>query len=760
MKQCPICMTEFSDDYTSCPNDGARLMESREWKPGTMVRNKYRVVAKLGQGGMGSVYKAVHIALEEVRALKVMDPQLAGDPKFVIRFRHEAQVARRLRHQNAVHVDDLDQAEDGSLFIAMEFVDGVSLRQLLKATRGPLPLARALAITRGIAEALSAAHALGMVHRDIKPDNILLARDSQGRDVPKVLDFGIVAMKEGSAILSSRPLMTPAYAPPEQWAGMKGSELDGRADLYALGMTLYEMLTGRLPFAAETNEGWMRAHLEQPPQPPSRLNPELAGQHGVDAVVMKLLAKNRDQRHADAHELLSDLNLLEAQYAWGKETVVVRPQTPPSGYTPPAYTPPVYTPPPSTPPLATPPSLTPPSYAPTPQPGQPRTPAPPQQAVMTPPPSTPVPGPPAPPQPPYISPYAVAPPPAPPQRPRAEEEPPPLRPPQPPGQRQFGGFQPQVPRREEEGAWKKWVVGIVALLVVGGGLAWWFLRTKPPEIASFKASPAAIEKGQSARLEWGANHVTKVRIEPGVGEYDYKADEFAMSGINVAPKEDTTYRMVATGPGGTVERTVSITVKPFAISSVLFSDDFKGARHWLEGNSAKCSGSYKDDGYTLTDISKGEQCHVGPASSAGVGSLDASVRIETSVKLLSGKQDADFGLKFGAQPRPGSDVGNFYTFGITANGGYQLFHLVNNKWSKLFDPEKTQYPTDPAIKTGTGETNRIAVEIRGRSLTFFVNNKRVRSYEAATEVRGGFGIYLDQPGQAAVFSDLQITKLL
>src|SRR5438552_1724714 len=261
MKQCPICDTGYPDEHTTCPTDGAVLLEIREWAPGTVIRNKYRILALLGRGGI-IVYKAEHLALEEVRALKVMATHLASDPKFVRRFRQEAQAARRLRHTNTVHVDDFEQAEDGSLFIAMEYVDGVSLRELLRATKGALSLPRALAIARGVAEGLGAAHALGMVHRDVKPENILLARDAQGRDVPKIGDFGIVAIKEGSTTLSQSPLMTPPYASPEQWKGMKASDLDGRADLYALGITLYEMLTGRLPLRADSNQGWMRAHLE------------------------------------------------------------------------------------------------------------------------------------------------------------------------------------------------------------------------------------------------------------------------------------------------------------------------------------------------------------------------------------------------------------------------------------------------------------------------------------------------------------------
>ena len=312
MKLCPICLSEYSDEHTTCPSDSARLMETKEWQPGQMVaNNKYLIVAKIGRGGMGTVFKASHVALDEIRALKLMDPQFARDPQFVARFRNEAKAARRLSHPNAVHVDDLDQSDDGSLFIAMEFVDGVSLRQLLTATKGPIQLARALSITRCIADALGAAHALGMVHRDIKPDNILLGRDASGREIPKLADFGIVAIRE-AAFQSLRSPMTPAYASPEQRQGMKASELDGRADLYALGMTLYEMLTGRLPFDAHTEEDWKRAHLEETPLPPSTYSRELEGKADVDNLVLQLLAKDREMRPADANALIRELNLIEA----------------------------------------------------------------------------------------------------------------------------------------------------------------------------------------------------------------------------------------------------------------------------------------------------------------------------------------------------------------------------------------------------------------------------------------------------------------
>ena len=369
MKQCPICDTPYTDENTTCSTDGALLIEIREWAPGSLIRNKYRILGKIGFGGMDIEYKAEHHVLEENRALKVMNPRLATDQKFVRRFRQEAQAARRLQHANIVHVDDCEQADDGSLFIAMDFIEGVTLRQLLRAASGPLPTARALAIARGVADALASADALGIVLRDIKPENILLARDRFGRDVPKVTDFGIAAMRESAVVSSTRPLLTPAYASPEQWRGMKSNELDGRADLYALGVTLYEMLAGCLPFHAHADEAWMRAHLDEQPVPPSHYNPSLAQYPGLDTLVLVLLSKDRDDRPQSGLVLLQELNLIEAQSTWDQPTVLARsprpepkgrsaePLTPPPSFTPaPAPAPSASVPTPAAPNAVTPPT--------------------------------------------------------------------------------------------------------------------------------------------------------------------------------------------------------------------------------------------------------------------------------------------------------------------------------------------------------------------------------------------------------------------
>ncbi len=315
MKQCPVCDTPYPNEQATCPSDGARLIGLSELAPGAILRNKYRIVSKLGQGGMGSVYKATHVFFGDARALKVMDAGLSNDAKFVKRFRHEAQAAYKLNHPNIVRVQDFDQAEDGSPFIVMEYVEGISLRQVLTDIPGPLRLTRAINIIRGAAQGLGAAHAQGMVHRDIKPENILLSGDprSPTREIAKILDFGIVSIREGTALTGSVMLLTPPYGSPEQWEGMHTGELDGRADFYALGVTLYEMLTGEWPFNAQTHQGWLRAHLSETPRPPSSINRELLYHPGVDEFVLKLLAKDRNHRPKDAEALVHELDLIDPE---------------------------------------------------------------------------------------------------------------------------------------------------------------------------------------------------------------------------------------------------------------------------------------------------------------------------------------------------------------------------------------------------------------------------------------------------------------
>src|SRR5579871_5182022 len=195
MKRCSICHATFPATFTHCPHDGSLLVETHDWSDGALIRNKYRILGKLGQGGMATVYKALHMGFDEVCALKVINSELAGDASFVKRFGQEASLTRKLQHPNAVRVEDTDQADDGRPFIVMEFIEGQSLKEVIQR-QSPLAVPRVCRIAKQVAGALDAAHQLGMVHRDIKPANILLTRASGGEETAKVLDFGIAKMKE------------------------------------------------------------------------------------------------------------------------------------------------------------------------------------------------------------------------------------------------------------------------------------------------------------------------------------------------------------------------------------------------------------------------------------------------------------------------------------------------------------------------------------------------------------------------------------
>ena len=304
MKICPQCETGYHDSHTTCPTHGGLLSEIRDLKPGMLIRGTYRIKSKLGKGGMGSVYLAQHTLLDEPRALKFLSQDLSEDESFTNRFLHEVRTLRQVRNRNVVDCGDPERAEDDSLFFSMEYVDGPNLREYLKTAQRPFDVRLALHITRGIAEGLGAAHAKGMVHRDIKPENILLAKEGD-EWVPKIADFGIVATKESShQTRTGSALLSMAYAAPEQWIGTRAADLDGRTDLYALGGLLFEMLTGQCAFDAENYHGWAQLHMHTPLAAPSTRRPGLRQWRGLDELVMKMMAKERDQRPQNVAELL------------------------------------------------------------------------------------------------------------------------------------------------------------------------------------------------------------------------------------------------------------------------------------------------------------------------------------------------------------------------------------------------------------------------------------------------------------------------
>ena len=262
----------------------------------------YRLDRLLGQGGFSWVFGGRHDREETPVAVKVLKPRFAGDPQFRRRFQHEAEVASRLTHPNVVRIHEV--GVDGDLvYFAMDFHPD-SLGSLL-ARQGPLPEDRLLRIARDITQALAYAHAQEVIHRDLKVDNILLAED--GRAL--LTDFGI-ARAASSTATGTGPNMTigtPHYLSPEQ---AQGRALDGRADLYALGVTLYKAATGELPFRSTDWFELARMHVEDPPTPPRTHRPELSGR--FERVVLRCLAKHPDDRYPSAEALVAELSELEA----------------------------------------------------------------------------------------------------------------------------------------------------------------------------------------------------------------------------------------------------------------------------------------------------------------------------------------------------------------------------------------------------------------------------------------------------------------
>ena len=270
---------------------------------GQILQNRYQILDVLGKGGMGIVYRAYDSVLQRTIAVKVLPPQLTLDAEFVTRFQREAIASANLRHPNIVTVHDVGQ-ENGEYFIIMEYLEGVTLEHVL-ATGGPMSATRTGAILNQIAGALDHAHSRGIVHRDVKPSNVML--DAQDRAV--LMDFGLVRAGEGfGPTRSSMVIGTPEYMAPEQ---VLGQAIDRRTDIYALGVVIYEMLSGKTPFTHTTPFATAHAHAYEAPPPLRTLNSAVP--KSVEAVVTKALAKDPAARYQNAGDLARDFSWRAAE---------------------------------------------------------------------------------------------------------------------------------------------------------------------------------------------------------------------------------------------------------------------------------------------------------------------------------------------------------------------------------------------------------------------------------------------------------------
>jgi eukaryotic-like serine/threonine-protein kinase len=306
MKKCPRCGKEYENANTLCPSDGAVLEKLEDPLLGQTLADKYRIEELIAEGGMGAVYRGTHVLMDKTVAIKVLHPALAADDKIVARFSREARAASRLSHPHALSVTDFGEGENGIVFLVMEYLKGQTLKEVIHS-EGQMPLPRVIEIVRQICGALEAAHAEGVVHRDLKSDNIMLL-DIGGGDWAKVLDFGIAKITEkvGQDPALTAPNLiigTPQYMSPEQCS--QAAEIDSRSDIYSFGVILYEMLVGHVPFTGESPTAIMMKHLQEPP--PSVLEERKDLPAAVGRVVTRAMAKRPADRYQTVGELAEDL---------------------------------------------------------------------------------------------------------------------------------------------------------------------------------------------------------------------------------------------------------------------------------------------------------------------------------------------------------------------------------------------------------------------------------------------------------------------
>jgi serine/threonine-protein kinase len=283
--------------------------------PGTLIEGKYEILAKIREGGMGAVYKVRHRLLDETRVIKVMRPQIGDDEDMKKRFVQEAKTVTKLKHPNIGTVIDFALDSDGTAYIVMEFIDGVTLADILKTAGLPqIPLA--LEIAHQTLLALGYLHRHNLVHRDVAPDNLMLTRDEDGRPRVKVIDLGIAKALDKTVEITSTGVFLGKvkYCSPEQLGGLaKGEILDGRSDIYSLGIVLYELLTGQRPLRGQTPRELFAAHLFTPPIPFAETDPQRRVPEPLRAAVLKAIEKKREDRFASADEFDREILRLKAQ---------------------------------------------------------------------------------------------------------------------------------------------------------------------------------------------------------------------------------------------------------------------------------------------------------------------------------------------------------------------------------------------------------------------------------------------------------------
>jgi serine/threonine-protein kinase len=304
---CLRCKQQIAAESDQCPNCGERVTLFQRTYASRLIDGKYQILDRLGVGGMGEIFKVRHIHLNELRVIKIMRPNVAADDQGMQRFLQEARTSTMIKHKNLAMLYDFAQLDDGSYYMVWEFIDGTNIQKWI-GQNGAVPPRLAVEISMQALNGLEHLHSMGLIHRDISPENIMLSQDRQGKLAVKVIDFGIAKQLgegEGGQGLTQTGMFLGKlkYASPEQAGFLKeGEQLDPRSDLYSFGIVMYEMLAGKAPFQATNPHGYILKHVTEKPAPIAVTNPDVKVPSQLESIIMRSLEKSRDARYATAAE--------------------------------------------------------------------------------------------------------------------------------------------------------------------------------------------------------------------------------------------------------------------------------------------------------------------------------------------------------------------------------------------------------------------------------------------------------------------------
>src|SRR6202158_362505 len=303
-----------------CPKCGDRVTNFQRTYAARLIDGKYQILDRLGVGGMGEIFKVRHIHLNELRVIKIMRPNVAADDQGLQRFLQEARTSTTIKQKNLAMLYDFAQLDDGSYYMVWEFIDGTNIQKWI-GQNGPMPSRLTVEISVQALSGLDHLHSMGLIHRDISPENIMLSQDHHGKLLVKVIDFGIAKQlaegESGQGLTQTGMFLGKLkYASPEQAGYLKeGEHLDPRSDLYSFGIVMYEMLAGRAPFQATNPHGYILKHVTEKPLPITELNPAVKIPPKLEAIIFRSLEKSRDTRYESAAAMAAELDSIRSDVA-------------------------------------------------------------------------------------------------------------------------------------------------------------------------------------------------------------------------------------------------------------------------------------------------------------------------------------------------------------------------------------------------------------------------------------------------------------